>query len=94
MLWEVEELSNISEVQPKIVENALKSLWGNNPELYKMIVINAYIDGKINLGKAAEFLRISRLELEKELRVKGVPIRQLSREDISAEVEAIKEWQK
>lgn len=92
MLWEVEELKNISEIQPKMVENALKNLWKNDPELYKMVVINAYIDGKINLGKAAEFLRVSRLELEKELRVKGIPIRQLSLEDISAEVEAVKEW--
>ena len=31
-------------------------------------------------------------EVEKEFRVKGIPIRHLSAEDIVAEVEAIKEW--
>lgn len=92
MLWEVEELKNISEIQPKMVKDALKNLWKNDPELYKMVIINAYIDGKINLGKAAEFLQVPRLALEKELRIKGIPIRQLSLEDISTEVEAVKEW--
>lgn len=47
---------------------------------------------KINLSKAAEFLGISRLKLEKELKAKGIPIRHLSQEDIVAEVEAIKGW--
>lgn len=92
MLWEVEELKKISEIQPEVIEDALKGLWKSNPKLYKTVVINAYIDEKINIGKAAELLGISRLELERELRVKGVPVRHLSKEDVIAEVEAIKEW--
>lgn len=92
MLWEVEELKKISEIQPEIVEDALKDLWKKNPGLYKTVVINAYIDEKINLSKAAELLEIPRLELEKELKGKGIPIRHLSSEDVVAEVEAIKEW--
>ena len=61
-------------------------------ELYKLI--NAYLDEKINLGKAAELLGVHRLELQKELREKGIPIRGLSKEDVIAEVEAIREWRK
>jgi len=92
MLWEVEELKKISEIQPEIVEEALKDLWKRNPGLYRIIVINAYIDEKINLSKAAELLEISRLELERELKGKGIPVRQLTAEDAAAEAEAIQEW--
>ena len=35
-----------------------------------------------------------RLELQNELRAKGVPIRGISKEDAIAEVEAIREWRK
>ncbi|MBI5192281.1 MAG: UPF0175 family protein [Nitrospirae bacterium] len=92
MLWEVEELKKLSEIQPDIIEDALKDLWERRPALHKSVVINAYIDGKINLGKAAELLAISRIELELELKGKGIPVRHLTAEDVAAEVEAIKEW--
>lgn len=92
MLWEVEELVKLSEIQPEIVEDALKDLWEKKPNLHKTVLVNAYLDGKINLGKAAELLDMSRAELEKELREKGVPIRHLSKEDINSEIEAIKNW--
>lgn len=92
MLWEVEELKKISEINPEIVEEAMKYLWEKKPELYKSVVTNAYLDKKINLTKASELLGITRIELEKELRQKGIPVRHLSQEDIIAEAEAIKEW--
>ncbi|MCH8292281.1 UPF0175 family protein [Candidatus Poribacteria bacterium] len=94
MLWEVEALQKISQIHPEIVAKAIKHLWKENPELYKAVVINAYIDEEMNLGKAAELLEMSRLELEQELKEKGVPIRYLSKEDIVAEVEAIRAWLK
>ena len=92
MEWEVEELHKLSKIQPDIVDGALKELWQRNPELYKSVVINAYLDEKINLGKAAELIGIDRLELQKELRIKGIPLRSLSKEDVIAEVEALKQW--
>jgi len=94
MEWEVDELHKLSKIQPEIVEPALKELWQRNPTLYKSVVINAYLDSKINLGKAAELLDMHRLELEQELRGKGIPIRSISKEDIVAEVEALQEWKK
>ena len=92
MEWEVEELHKLSKIQPDIINSALKELWQRNPDLYKSIVINAYLDEKINLSKAAELLGVDRMELQTELRTKGVPIRFLSKEDVIAETEAIKEW--
>jgi len=92
MEWEVEELHKLSKIQPDMVDAALKELWQKNPALYKSVVINAYLDEKINLGKAAELLGVDRLELQRELKAKGIPIRSPSREDVIAEVEAIKEW--
>jgi predicted HTH domain antitoxin len=94
MEWEVDELCKLNKVQPEIVEAALKELWQRNPSLYKSVVINAYLDAKINLGKAAKLLDMHRLELEKELRGKGIPIRSISTEDVVAEVEALREWGK
>lgn len=70
----------------------MKYPWEKNPELHKAVVMDAYLDEKINLTRASELLGISGLELERELKQKGVPIRHLSQEDIVAEVEAIKEW--
>jgi len=92
MLWEVEELQKISKIQPELVTQALNNLWKSNPELYKDIVINAYIDEKINLSKAAELLAMSRNKFSQELKVKGIPQRNLSQIDIKAEVQAIQEW--
>jgi predicted HTH domain antitoxin len=94
MEWEAEELYKLSKIQPDILEVVLKELWQRNPTLYKTVIINAYLDEKINLGKAAELLGVHRLELEKELREKGVPIRGISKDDAIAEVEAIREWRK
>lgn len=92
MLWEVEALKKVGELQPEIIEEILEDLWRRRPELYRSVIINAYIDERINLGKASELLRISRMELEKELKAKGIPVRHLSTEDIIAEVEAIEKW--
>lgn len=93
MLWELESLQKVSQIRPEMVESAMKELWNINPELHKTVVINAYINEKINLSKASELLSVSRFELEKELRENGIPIRSLSKEDVIAEVEAIREEQ-
>ena len=94
MEWEVEELYKLSKIQPDALDVVLKELWQRNPALYKSVIINAYLDEKINLGKAAELIGVHRLELQNELRAKGVPIRGISKVDAIAEVEAIREWRK
>lgn len=92
MPWAVEELKKLSEFQPEIVENALEYISKVKPEIYRSIVIGAYIDEKISLSKAAELLGVTRIELEKEFREKGIPIRSLLRKYVVAEVEALKTW--
>ncbi len=94
MEWVIEELCKLGKIQPELLEVALEELWQMKPALYKSVVINAYLDEKINLGKAAELLGVHRLVLQKELIEKGVPIRGLSKEEVIAEVEAIKAWRK
>jgi len=93
-MWAIEELKKLGEVQPEILNKLLDEIWKNNPEIYKSVVISAYVDGKINLSKAAELIGVSRIELQKELVEKGIPIRALSKEDVVAEVEALRLWEK
>jgi predicted HTH domain antitoxin len=87
--WEIEAFHNLSSVRPGIITDALKELWKIRPELYKMVVIGAYLDERISLTKAAENLGITRMEFEKDLRESGIPVRSLSKEDVIAEVEIL-----
>lgn len=92
MMWAIDELKKLSEVQPDIVERILEEVRVREPELYKSMVIGAYVDEKISLSKAAELLNVTRNELQKELKEKGIPIRTLSKEDVIAEADAIRTW--
>ncbi|WP_456475120.1 UPF0175 family protein [Candidatus Pyrohabitans sp.] len=94
MSWAVEELKKLSEIQPEIVEKTLKEISKIDPALYRSLVIGAYIDEKISLGKAAELLGVTRIELQREFRERGIPVRTPSKEDAVAEVEALKAWKK
>ena len=88
----LEELGRLGEIEPEIVDLAIQRLWHEFPDLYRKIVTNAYLDEKINLGKAAELLSVTRAELEQEFTKKGVPVRRLSMDDLHAEVDAIRQW--
>lgn len=70
-------LKAISSVRPGIITDALKELWKIRPELYKMVVIGAYLDERISLTKAAENLGITRMEFEKDLRESGTRLQKL-----------------
>ncbi|NOZ59403.1 MAG: UPF0175 family protein [Euryarchaeota archaeon] len=94
MAWAVDELKKLSEVKPELVEKTLKEISKIDPNFYKSLVIGAYIDGKISIGKAAELLGVTRVELQREFREMGIPVRIPSKEDAAAEVEALKAWKK
>ncbi len=53
-------------------------------------VLRNYLDEKINLGKAAELLQLSRFELEESFQRLGIPLRRGARsvEDAQAEIAA------
>ncbi|MEO2152342.1 MAG: UPF0175 family protein [Thermococcus sp.] len=84
-LWIVKEFEKVAELMP---EKALR-LIKKDPDLLKEIVISAYLDGIISLGKAAEVLGVTREELMEEFKKRGIPIRTPDREDVLSEVEVI-----
>ncbi len=88
-LWIVRELEKIVSVHPKRLEKFIEYL-KKDRGLFKEIVISAYVDGVISISKAAELLEVTRDELVEEFKAKGIPIRKLSKEDVIAEVEAVK----
>ncbi len=92
MAWVIEELQKISEIKPETIGNILEDIKNRSPEIFKSLVISAYLDGKISIGKAAEMLDVTRIELQKEFKNKGIPLRVVSKEDVIAEVEAIRSW--
>jgi len=92
MLWEIEELNKISQTKPEEIKSALNRFLCDNPEIKRSVVINAYLDEKINLSKAAEELGLHRIELENQLESEGIPVRRLSDEDLIVEVKAAKKW--
>jgi predicted HTH domain antitoxin len=88
-VWVVKGIENVVKANPKKLEDLLRSL-KKDKELFEEIVISAYVEGLISLSKASELLEITRDELIDLLKKKGIPIRALSKEDVIAEVEAIK----
>jgi predicted HTH domain antitoxin len=90
MEWMIQGLQKLGEIKPDALEKVLGDIEHQRPEIFRSLVLIAYVDGKISLFKAAELLGLSRLELQRELQSAGVPIRSLSEEDVAAEVEMLK----
>jgi len=84
-LWMISEFEKIAALNPDRIIKLLKK----DKELFWEIIVSAYLDRKISLGKAAELLGITREELIKEFHKRGIPIRKLSKEDVVAEVEVL-----
>jgi len=89
MAWVVKGIENVIRANPRRLEDLLRNL-KKDRELFEEIVISAYVEGLINLSKASELLEITRDEMIEILKKKGIPIRTLSKEDVMAEVEAIR----
>jgi len=89
MVWVVKGIENVIKANPKRLDDVLRSL-KRDRELFEEIVISAYVEGLISLSKASELLEITRDEMIEILKKKGIPIRTLSKEDVVAEVEAIR----
>ena len=70
------------------VDEAFERLLAQNPTLREKMVTSAYLDGDINLGKAAELLGIHPVALRKDLLERGIPIRigSDSEESLRAEI--------
>ncbi len=90
MRWELEQLGKLCEEQPQIADEALAALRTHQPEVWRRVVIGAYLDQQINLSKAAELLGLTRLELQRQFLQQGIPVRILSEGEVQAEVEVVR----
>ena len=77
--------------QPTLVSEALTKLLDTEPNLRWSLVLNAYLEEEINLGKAAELLDMHQLDLKARFNELGIPIRHgaANKAEAQAEVDAL-----
>lgn len=92
--WTFNHLNKIHKQQPKLVDDALQKMIESNPELAWSLVVSAYLDQEINLGKAAEMLDMHELELRDRFIDLGVPLRigPADKAEALAEAQALDTW--
>lgn len=92
--WAMKQLLRTHEARPELVDRAITTLLESDSELKWSIVLGAYIDQEINIGKAAELLGLHELELRERFRDLGVPLRVGSADlaEARAEVNALEAW--
>lgn len=92
--WAIEQLVRLGKRQPQLVRSALDRLLQEDATLRWALVVSAYQDGDINLGKAAELLGMHELALRDRFLQLGIPLR-IGPADVAearAEVAAIRAW--
>lgn len=90
MEWMIQGLEKLGEIKPESLEKIFQDIRERRPEIFRSLVLIAYIDGKISLSKAAELLGLTRIELQRELKEQGITIRTISEDDVAAEVEMLR----
>ena len=92
--WMLEQLVKVERHQPEMVDRALKEMLAQQNDLRWSVVVGAYLDGEINLGKAAELLEMNRLELQERFIAQSIPVRlgPDTVEEARAELTAIASW--
>jgi len=94
--WVLSQFEKILYMRPKLMHRVLDKIIQGDEELRWSMVVGAYLDKEINLGKAAELLSIHRLELQNRFIEQGIPLRLGAEtfEEAKAEVEAWAMWMK
>jgi predicted HTH domain antitoxin len=92
--WEVEQIFKLHQRQPGLIEPLLGRLVREDDDVYWSLVVGAYQDRQINLGKAAELLELPEIELRERFVELGVPLRigPVDLPEAHAEVEAVRAW--
>jgi predicted HTH domain antitoxin len=87
----LKQLERIAQVEPEAVERLFVMLPKRFPELWQAVVIGAYLDDEINLSKAAELLAKHPIELRRDFKKQGIPVKigTHSLEEAEAEVKAL-----
>ncbi len=92
--WVLEELMHLYRQHPERVQGVLERVLEEDEELCWAVVVHAYLEKRINLGKAAELLGMHELELRERFMALGIPLR-IGPADVAearAEVEAVRSW--
>jgi predicted HTH domain antitoxin len=87
-------LVKLRERQPDLVEATVSRLIQEDDEIRWSVVVGDYQEEQVNLGKAAELLGVTELELPDRFIELGIPLR-VGPEDLAgarAEVEAVRVW--
>jgi predicted HTH domain antitoxin len=92
--WEVDQLLKLQRHQPILVEQAVHRLVQEDESIRWSVVVGAYQDGQINLGKAAELLGLHELTLRHRFVELGIPLRvgPADLDEARAEIEAVRAW--
>lgn len=92
--WEMDQVIKLRARQLALREQAIHRLVQENEDLRWSVVVGTYRDGQINLGKAAEALGLTELELRDRFLELGIPLR-IGPADLTearAEAEAVRAW--
>ena len=92
--WEFDQLVKLRKQQPELIETAFHRIVQENQKIKWSVIVGAYRDGQINLGKAAELLELPEIDLRQQFLALGIPLR-LGSEDLAearAEVESVRAW--
>ena len=74
-IWQIKQLKKLTETDPNLVDDAITRLLEEDAALREKLVISAYLDEDINLGKAAELLGVHPVELRRRFLRQGIPVR-------------------
>ncbi len=93
--WVLDELPKLYREQPNVVQPFLDHVLQDQNMRWTLIV-RAYQDERINLGKAAEFLDLHPLELREHFVDFGIPLRlgPVDEAEARAEVASVQSWYK
>jgi predicted HTH domain antitoxin len=92
--WLVDELPRLYRERPTLLRAWIERLLGENEELRWSLVVQAYQEQRINLGKAAELLDMPEVDLRQRFTELGIPLRlgPADLEEAQAEVKSVRAW--
>lgn len=92
--WAFSQLAKLRQDRPELVDTAIVRLMDSDAELRWSLVVSAYQDGEISLGKAAELLEMHALALRDRFVELGIPLRMGPVDSAAAvaEADALDAW--